>query len=163
MCLEVLSAISIWKTFVWGKKIFREGGKKNSVSLWMKWVLLKGGNRGMLQRQNHCMAIKKQTSIENLFQARKNMKLDGKGLCSMPHHKIWLIDYIPWPIRLLKTDSSTILEPLHVVSRAIVWGWRSVGKAGNGPVFTLKPFKFAPSVETAKIWSTNTSAIGREN
>lgn len=63
---------------------------------------------------------------------------------------------IPWPKRLSNTDSSTILEPLHVVSSAIVGGWRSVGKPGNGLVLTLKPRKFSQTFSgIAETWNAN--------
>lgn len=62
--------------------------------------------------------------------------------------------HIPWLIRFSKTDSSTILSPLHVESNAIVRGWRSVGNPGNGFVLILNPRKSSPIVRgTAEIWS----------
>ena len=63
---------------------------------------------------------------------------------------------IPWLMRFLNTDSSTIFEPLHVVSSAIVGGWRSVGNPGNGPVLISKPCMWSPTFAgIAETWAAN--------
>lgn len=55
-------------------------------------------------------------------------------------------------MRFSNTDSSIMLE---LESKAMVWGWRSVGSPGYGWVLTLKPRKSPPLLAgIAESWST---------